>query len=195
MRLHSQSKNNLQAVNCLIDRKRTVRGSFRVAPFRIHCLMQNGSEKMFGKLHNTGLLHTQVHVAPLVKCAIAFLSLIRELKQLRSRQLQKTIGLMIKTTDCTCIINASCFLIHFFDVHYTTTAWNLLIWRFMEDVDIRRRIFLALFELEVLTNSTPRKVACRIWHIERIQIDAIKFERTQIHFFSDVFTAVVVVIA
>ena len=109
-------------LNCLIDRKRTVRGSFRVAPFRIHCLMQNGSEKMFGKLHNTGLLHTQVHVAPLVKCAIAFLSLIRELKQLRSRQLQKTIGLMIKTTDCTCIINASCFLIHFFDVHYTTTA-------------------------------------------------------------------------
>ena len=35
------------------------------------------------------------------------------------------------------------------------------------------------------------KVA-RIWHIERVQIDVTKFERTQIHFFSDVFTAVVV---
>ena len=40
------------------------------------------------------------------------------------------------------------FLVHFFDVHCTTTTWNLLIWRFMEDVDIRRRIFLPLFELE-----------------------------------------------
>ena len=30
---------------------------------------------------------------------------------------------------------------------------------------------------------------------ERVQIDAIKFERTQIHFFSDVFTDVVVVFA
>ena len=39
-------------------------------------------------------------------------------------------------------------------------------------------------------NSTPGKVAC-IRHIERVQIDAIKFERTQIPFFSDVFTAVV----
>ena len=31
--------------------------------------------------------------------------------------------------------------------------------------------------------------------IERVQIDAIKFERTQIHFFTDVFTAVIVVLA
>ena len=43
---------------------------------------------------------------------------------------------------------ASRFLVHFFDVHCTTTTWNLLIWRFMEDVDIRRRIFLHLFEPE-----------------------------------------------
>ena len=40
---------------------------------------------------------------------------------------------------------ASRFLVHFFDVHSTTTTWNLLIWRFM-DVDARRRIFLPLFE-------------------------------------------------
>ena len=43
---------------------------------------------------------------------------------------------------------ASRFLVHFFDVHCTTTTWNLLIWRFMEDVDIRPRIFLPLFEPE-----------------------------------------------
>ena len=54
--------------------------------------------------------------------------------------------------------------------------------------------FLCLNLNKILKNSTPGKVAC-IWHIERVQIDAIKFERTQIHFFSDVFTTVVVVIA
>ena len=89
------------------------------------------------------------------------------------------LDLMIKTT--------SRFLVYFFDYHCTTTTWNLLIWCFMKDMDIRRRMFLALFELE----WNPGKVAC-IWHIERVQIDAIKFERTQIHFFSDVFTADVV---
>ena len=46
---------------------------------------------------------------------------------------------------------------------------------------------------KALKNSTPGKVAY-IWRIERFQIDAIKFERTQIHFFSDVFTVVVVVV-
>ena len=47
---------------------------------------------------------------------------------------------------------------------------------------------------KALKNSTPGKVAY-IWIIERFQIDAIKFERTQIHFFTDVFTAVVIVVA
>ena len=37
------------------------------------------------------------------------------------------------------------------------------------------------------------KVAC-IWHNEPVQIDAIKFERKQIHFLSDVFTAAVFVV-
>ena len=35
---------------------------------------------------------------------------------------------------------------------------------------------------KALKNSTPRKVAY-IWQIKQFQIDAIKFERTQIHFF------------
>ena len=72
---------------------------------------------------------------------------------------------------------ASRFLEHFFDVHCTTTTWNLPMRRFMENVDIRRQIFLSLFE----KNLNPGKVAY-IWQIERVQIDAIKFERTQIHF-------------
>ena len=41
--------------------------------------------------------------------------------------------------------------------------------------------FLFLNLSKILNNSTPGKVAC-IWHIEQIQIDAIKFERMQIHF-------------
>ena len=54
--------------------------------------------------------------------------------------------------------------------------------------------FLFLNLNKILKNSTPGKVAI-IWHIERIQIYAIKFERSQIHFFTYAFTAVVVVLA
>ena len=83
---------------------------------------------------------------------------------------------------------ASCFLVHFFDVHCTITTWNLLICRFIEDVDMRRRFFfLFLNQNKILKNSTPGKVAC-IWHNERVQIDAIKFEKTQIHFFLPTFS-------
>ena len=54
--------------------------------------------------------------------------------------------------------------------------------------------FLYLNMDKVVKNSTPRKLAY-IWRIVRFQIDAIKFERTQIQFFSDVLTAVVVAVA
>ena len=37
---------------------------------------------------------------------------------------------------------------------------------------------------KIFKNSTPGKVAY-IWHIERVQIDVIKFERMQIHSFTD----------
>ena len=41
---------------------------------------------------------------------------------------------------------ASRFLVHFCDVHWTTTTWNLPMRHFMEDVNIQRQIFLFLFE-------------------------------------------------
>ena len=44
---------------------------------------------------------------------------------------------------------------------------------------------------KVPKNSTPGEIA----YIERVQIGAIKFERTRIHIFRDVFTAIVVVFA
>ena len=47
---------------------------------------------------------------------------------------------------------------------------------------------------KALKNSTPGKVAY-ILRIKRFPIDVIKFERTQIPFFSGVFTAVVFVVA
>ena len=67
--------------------------------------------------------------------------------------------------------------------------------RFMEDVDTLRQITLLNLNMDkALNNSTPGKVVY-IWRIERFQIDTIKFVKTQIHFFSDVFSAVVIVVA
>ena len=87
---------------------------------------------------------------------------------------------------------ASCFLVHFLDVYCLTTTWNLLMHHFMEDVNIRRRIFPFLNLDKVLKILTPGEIAY-IWQFERIQIDAIKFKTMQICFFSDVFTAAVVI--
>ena len=47
--------------------------------------------------------------------------------------------------------------------------------------------------LKLDKSTTPGKGAC-ICQIERVQIDAIKFEGTQMHCVSDVFTAVFVVV-
>ena len=72
----------------------------------------------------------------------------RELKQLRQqpqRRLQKNNRFNNQNNSSE---RASLFLVHFFDVHCTTMTWSLLIWRFIEDVDIQRWIFLPLFEPE-----------------------------------------------
>ena len=45
---------------------------------------------------------------------------------------------------------------------------------------------------KVLKNLTPGEIAY-ISQIERVQIDAITFEKTQIHFFNNAFTAAVVI--
>ena len=59
----------------------------------------------------------------------------------------------------------------------------------MEDVNIRRRISFFFFnQVKILSIPTLEKIAY-FWQIENIQIDAIKFEWTQIHFFDGVFTA------
>ena len=62
----------------------------------------------------------------------------------------------------------------------------------MEDVNKRRRNFLSLSILECGPLETPGEFAYNR-HFQRTGIIATKFEKTPIHFKSDVFTAVAVV--
>ena len=106
-----------------------------------------------------------------------------ELKQLRrrpQRRLQKTIGLMS---------NSSARVHHAFKYISLTSTARLrretytfdVLWRTWTYDDELSFLFLNLNK--ILKSSTPGKFTC-IWHIERVQKDAIKFERTQIHFLS-----------
>ena len=117
---------------------------------------------------------------------------LRELKQLRRRpQRQKTIGFMSKTTALD--VHQALKYISLMStarLRRETSQRNVL-WRAWTYDD--KLSFRYLNMDKVVKNSTPRKLAY-IWWIVRFQIDAIKFERTQIHLFSDVFTAVVVVV-
>ena len=97
-----------------------------------------------------------------------------------------TIALMIKTTALH--VHHSFLYISLTStarLRRETSLFDVL-WRTWTYDDEFSNLFLNLNK--ILKNSTPGKVAC-IWHIERVQIDAIKFERTQIHFFTDVLTA------
>ena len=85
---------------------------------------------------------------------------------------------------------ASRYLVHFFDVHGTTTTWNLQMGRLSWWTYDDKFSFLFFTQDKILKNSTPGKIAY-IRQIERVQIDTIEFEKTQIHFFSDVFIAAV----
>ena len=49
---------------------------------------------------------------------------------------------------------------------------------FLEDIHTQQQILLSLLNLDkVLKNSTPGKVVC-IWHIEQVQIGAMKIMPT-----------------
>ena len=65
---------------------------------------------------------------------------------------------------------------------------------FMSKINSYARPSSFFFYLDkVIKNSTLGEIAY-IWQIERDQIDAIKFERTQINILIDVFTSVVAVV-
>ena len=85
---------------------------------------------------------------------------------------------------------ASHFFVHFFAVFARLRHENCLILRFREDVNKRRHNFILFLNLDmVFRNSTPGGFAY-IWQSRWVGIIAIKTERTQIHFLSDVFAAV-----
>ena len=68
---------------------------------------------------------------------------------------------------------------------------SCLISRFINNLNIRRRIFLSLFKLEY---STVGKFAYS-GQSELVGIIALKFQRTRSHILSDVFTVVAVVVS
>ena len=91
---------------------------------------------------------------------------MRELNNERRRQRQlhrpKKIGFLSKTKA-----------LHVHHASFASTAWlrreNLLIRRFIEVVNIQRRIFLSLYNLnKILKNSTPGKTAY-LWQFERMK--------------------------
>ena len=71
---------------------------------------------------------------------------------------------------------------------------NCLISRFIDNVNIRRRISLALNLDIFLKNSTPGEFAYTK-HSDRVKIIALKFHRSRSHFLSDIFAAVAVVVS
>ena len=97
-------------------------------------------------------------------CQDKMRELNKERRRRRQRQLHrpKKIGFLSKTKA-----------LHVHHASFTSTARlrreNLLIRRFIEVVNIQRRIFLSLYNLnKILKNSTPRKTAY-LWQFERMK--------------------------
>ena len=118
----------------------------------------------------------------LTSTIVPFSVTIRELKQLRrrpQRRLQKSNRFNDQNNSSA---RASRFLVHFFDVHCTTTTWNLLIavsWRTWTCDDKFSFLFLNLNK--ILKNSTPGKVAC-IWYFEWVQIERLSLKERELIF-------------
>ena len=74
---------------------------------------------------------------------------------------------------------------------YTTPWWKCLISRFVENVNTRQRLASSFSELRY----SLLELNSKIWRIEWDRISAIKFETSQLHFLSDVFVAIAVVVA
>ena len=96
----------------------------------------------------------------------------------RQRQLQKTIGFRSKQQLCTFITLFSTFLWR--PLHDYQT-WNVLMRRFMEDVNIRGRNFPFSFCSWIKSWRIHVQQKSPIFD-KFFQIDAIKFERMQIQF-------------
>ena len=69
----------------------------------------------------------------------------------------------------------------------TTTTWNCLISRFVENGNTRQQLSFSFPELWYSPLEIKFKPFANIWRIKRDGISAIKFEAARIHFLSDVF--------
>ena len=95
---------------------------------------------------------------------------------------------LTKQQPCTCITLFPTFLCR----HCTSRTWKCIISRFVEDVNTRQQLSELWYNL---LEFNSRKKISNIWRIERDGISAIKFEAARLHFSSDVFVAVAVVVA
>ena len=107
----------------------------------------------------------------------------------RQRERQKQLVKISKTNTLHvhhAILYISLPSLHNYDV-------NSLISRFIDKVNIRRRISLSRFKLgHFLKNSTPGEFAYTK-HSDRVGIIALKFNRSRSHFLRDVFAPLAVV--
>ena len=95
---------------------------------------------------------------------------------------KKAKGLDKHYKHCTCITLFCTFLF----CRCTTTTWNCLISRFVEDGTKRQQLSFSFPNLWCSLELNSKNFAY-IWRIKRDGISAIKFEATQIYFLSDVF--------
>ena len=106
--------------------------------------------------------------------------IIRDLKQRRKQRQKK--NWFYEQNNCSA--RASRFLVHFLEVYCTTTTWKPPNAAFCGG----RGNTTTNFPFSIWTWTKPLRIQLQetevayIWIIERFQIDAIKFERTQIHF-------------
>ena len=77
----------------------------------------------------------------------------------------------------------------------TATTWKCLISRFVGDENTRQQLPFSFPVLWCSPLEFNSKTFANIWWIKRDGINAIKFEAARIHFLSDVFVEVAVVVA
>ena len=131
------------------------------------------------------------HRFPLAsKVAIGKLGTPRRRRQ-RERQKSNRLNKEKNTELCRCIV----LFCTFFCRPCSTTTGTCLISSFMEDVNKRRLIFRLFLTLNmVLRNLAQKEFAC-IWQSKWLGVIVIEIERTQIHFLSEVFVAVAIVVS
>ena len=122
--------------------------------------------------------------------------IMRELKQRRrrrQRERQKSNRLRLAEQQLCTYITPFCTLLC---RHCMATTWKCLISRIVKVVKTKQRLCFSFPELRhTLEFCSRKKKIASIWRIERDGISAIKFEAAPLHFVTDVFVAVAVVVA